>query len=138
MKRIGILLLLVFMLTGCARAEKLPACRVVTGVQVEFQHNGRLLRRHYTKTENVQAMLNYLRILKPYGPVIPKAGSGDGCRITLHFSHGPDSVYLQQGQRYLQKDGGDWEHIDPSRASLLYPLLLLLPSDGELEIVREQ
>jgi len=130
MKRIGILLLLVFMLTGCARAEKLPACRVVTGVQVEFQHNGRLLRRHYTKTENVQAMLNYLRILKPYGPVIPKAGSGDGCRITLHFSHGPDTVYLQQDTSYLCCDGGQWKTIDGNRATLLYPMLLLMPSDA--------
>lgn len=130
MKRIGILLLLFVILTGCARAEELPACRVVTGVQVEFQQNGKLLHRSYTKTESVQAVLNYLRILKPFGPVIPETNAENGCRITLHFSHGPDSVYLQQGNAYLCCDGGDWETIDQSRATLLYPLLLLLPSDA--------
>ena len=129
MKRIGLLLALCFMLTGCVRAEKLPVCRVVTGVQVELQQNGKLLRRSYTKTESVQAMLNYLRILKPYGPVIPEAGDGDGCRITLQFSHGPDTVYLQQGNSYLCCDGGRWETIDGNRATLLYPMLLLMPSD---------
>ena len=129
MKQIGMLILLVFMLTSCAKAEELPACRVVTGVQVEFQQNGNILRRSYTKTENVQAVLNYLRILKPFGPVIPETGNGDSCRITLQFSHGPDSVYLQQGTSYLCCDGGSWETIDSSRATLLYPMLLLLPSD---------
>ncbi len=129
MKRIGMLILLGFMLTGCARAEKLPACRVVTGVQVEFQQNGKLLHRSYTKTESVQAVLNYLRILKPYGPVIPEGNETNGCRITLHFSHGPDTVYLQQGTSYLCCDGGSWETIDGNRATLLYPMLLLLPSD---------
>ena len=129
MKRIGSLILLVLLLSGCARAEKMPACRVVTGVQVEFQQNGRILRRSYSKTENVQAVLNYLRILRPFGPVVPDGGNGNGCRITLQFSHGPDSVYLQQGTSYLCCDDGSWETIDSTRATLLYPMLLLLPSD---------
>lgn len=130
MKRIGSLMLLLLMLTGCAKAEEMPACRVVTGVQVEFQQNGRILRRSYSKTENVQAVLNYLRILKPYGPVIPEGNETSGCRITLHFSHGPDTVYLQQGNSYLCCDGGRWETINSNRATLLYPMLLLMPSDG--------
>ena len=130
MKRIGILLILCFMLTGCAKKEPPPAHRVVVGVQVEYRHSSQLLHRTYTRPENIEAILNYLRILKPFGPVVPEESNGNGCRITLRYSHGPDTVYLQQGNAYLSRDNGDWATIDSTRASLLYPLLLLLPSDA--------
>ena len=64
-----------------------------------------------------------------YNSYIPQGEFDSTCSITLHYSHGPDSVYLQQGN-YLCRDGGDWQNIDDSRASLLYPMLLLLPSDA--------
>ena len=63
-------------------------------------------------------------------PVIPEEETADTCQITLEYSYGPDSVYLQQGSRYLRRDGGDWESIDRTRGTLLYPMLLLLPSDS--------
>lgn len=129
MKRTVILLIVCVLLCGCKKEEKVPEHRVVTGVQVEYHQGERVLRRSYHKTENVQFMLNYLRILKPFGPVIPEEGSADSCQITLQYSHGPDSVYLQRGNSYLCRNGGDWESIDKTRATLLYPMLLLLPSD---------
>lgn len=129
MKRIGIFILLAFLLAGCKKQET-PVTRVVTGVQVEYQRNGETVSRTYTKPSSIQSVLTYLRILRPYGPTVPQGEYESTCSITLRYSHGPDSVYFQQGNKYLQKDGGDWEYIDNSRASLLYPLLLLLPSDG--------
>ncbi len=132
MKRIAILLIFAFLLGGCRAARTEPAYRVVTGVQVHYQRQGDTIDRIYTKSSSIQSILTYLRILKPFGPVNPEGTADSTCRITLQYSQGPDSVYLQQGQRYLQKNGGDWETIDTSRASLLYPLLLLLPSDSEL------
>lgn len=129
MKRILLLLCLCLVLAGCAKKETPPVHRVVTGVQVEYRQNGQLLQRNYTRPENIQAVLNYLRILKPFGPVVPEETSENGCRITLRYSHGPDTVYLQQGNRYLSKENGAWATIDSTRASLLYPLLLLMPSD---------
>jgi len=130
MKRIGIFILLVVMLTGCTKKEApLPTHRVVTGVLVEYRAGAQQLQRTYTRPENIQAVLNYLRILRPQGPVIPEEGNNNGCRITLHYSQGPDTVYLQQGNSYLSQGNGTWATIDSKRASLLYPLLLLLPSD---------
>ena len=126
MKRLAIILIFVILLGGCARKES--AYRVVTGVEVEYQQQENTIRRIYHKPGSMQSILTYLRILQPYGPVNPEENSDSNCRITLHYSNGPDSVYIQQGQ-YLQKDGGDWETVDSTRASLLYPLLLLLPSD---------
>lgn len=129
MKRAVFLLLVCAVFCGCAKEEKTPVYRVVTGVQVEYRQGDNFISRHYTRTESVQAVLNYLRILKPHGPVIPENGNGNGCRITLHFSQGPDTVYLQQGTAYLSRQTGQWETIDSARATLLYPILLLLPSD---------
>lgn len=129
MKRIVILLLVITCFTGCGRGESAATYRVVTGVQVDYTRQGDTIHREYTKPVSMQSILTYLRILNPYGPVYPDGSSDIMCKIVLHYSQGPDSVYIQQGQRFLQKDGGSWENIDPSRASLLYPMLLLLPSD---------
>ena len=130
MKRMAFLLVFCVLFCGCRKEEKAPEHRVVTGVEVEYQQGEKVLRRSYHKTENVQFMLNYLRILKPFGPVIPEGESSDNCRITLEYSYGPDSIYLQRGNSYLCRNGGDWESIDRTRATLLYPMLLLLPSDA--------
>ncbi len=130
MKRIGIFLLLAVLVTGCGKKEEPTVHRVVTGVQVEYDGHGETLSRTYSKPSSVQSILTYLRILRPYGPAVPKGEYDSTCRITLQYSYGPDSVYLQQGNSYLCRDGGDWQNIDDSRASLLYPMLLLLPSDA--------
>ena len=130
MKKMAILLALCVLLCGCKKTEKEPEHRVVTGVQVEYHQGEKVLHRSYHKTENVQFMLNYLRILKPFGPVIPEGETADSCQITLEYSHGPDTVYQQRGNSYLCRNGGAWESIDKTRATLLYPMLLLLPSDG--------
>ena len=129
MKRIGIFILLALLLVGCKKQAE-PAARVVTGVQVDYYRNGETISRTYTKASSVQSVLTYLRILRPFGPTIPQGEFDSGCQITLQYSHGPDSVYIQQGDKYLCKDGGEWDSIDNTRANLLYPMLLLLPSDG--------
>lgn len=129
MKRIGIFILLAVLLTGCSKKEA-PVTRVVTGVQVEYDGHGETISRSYSKPSSVQSMLTYLRILRPFGPTIPEGEFDSTCQITLHYSHGPDSVYLQQGNQYICRDGGDWQNIDNARANLIYPLLLLLPSDA--------
>lgn len=129
MRRIGIFILLAALLVGCKKQET-SVYRVVTGVQVEYTDGVDTISRRYTKHSSMQSILTYLRILRPYGPAVPQGVENSGCRITLHYSQGPDSVYVQRGKRYLCRDGGEWENIDHARANLLYPLLLLLPSDG--------
>ena len=129
MKRIATLLVLVLFLSGCANRNQITH-RVVTGVEVEYTRNGETIHRTYSTPRSIQSILTYLRILRPFGPVIPEDGADSSCTITLQYSHGPDSVFLQYGDRYLQRDNGDWKRINTSYATLLYPLLLLLPSDS--------
>ena len=130
MKGIGIFLLLAVLLVGCGAKKEPTVHRVVTGVQVEFDRGGETITRKYTKNSSVESVLTYLRILRPFGPTIPKGEFDSTCHITLSYSDGSASEYIQQGNQYLQRDGGDWQNIDSSRGSLIYPLLLLLPSDG--------
>ena len=130
MKKIAILLAFSVILCGCGKKEKSSEHRVVTGVQVEYHQGQKVLQRSYHKLENVQFMLNYLRILKPFGPVIPEGDNKDSCQITLEYSDGPNTVYVQRGNSYICRNGGDWESIDRTRGTLLYPMLLLLPSDS--------
>ena len=129
MKRIAVILCICCLLSGCSFGKKEPACRVVTGAEVEYQHSGGTIRRVYSRSESLSSLLNYLRLLRPYGPVIPGETKNATCRIILRYSHGPDTVYFQRGYDYLQKDDGHWQKIDNEHAMLLYPMLILMPSD---------
>ncbi len=128
MKRIWILFAICLLLTGCGGKSR-TSYRVVTGVEVAYSRAGDTIHRTYTKQGSMGSILTYLRLLRPFGPTVPKESFDTSCTIKLQYSDGTDSVYLQQGNRYLQRDGEEWQNIDRSRATLLYPLLLLLPSD---------
>ncbi len=128
MKRLAILLIFAIFLSGYTK--KPPVCRVVTGIEVVYTEGADTITRTYTKDRSIRSVLTYLRMLRPYGPTVPQEAEDTACRITLHYSYGPDSLYLQRGSRYLQKKDGPWRRIDSGRAALLRPLLLLLPSDG--------
>ena len=128
MKRIAWILIFALFFCGCARQET-PRFRVVTGVQIQYQQEGSALTRTYTQPASIRSVLTYLRILRPFGPVTPETSGDITCKFTLKYSHGPDRVILQQGNNYLRTTEDRWEKIDSSRATLLYPLLLLLPSD---------
>ena len=129
MRTITLILLLGLLLGGCGKAAEAP-CRIAVGVEVVYQQHGEELQRTYVRQESIRSVLNYLRLLKPKGPVIPEAGEDGGCRITVHYLDGTSREFLQWGNTYLQKSGGDWKKIDTAQAQLLYPLLLLLPSDA--------
>ena len=129
MKSIAALLLLGVFLCGFTSATQSPSCRVVTGVQVEYENKGTALTRTYTQDAHIRSVLNYLRMLHPKGNAVPDFPAQSICRIRLQYSSGPDSVFLLQDAAYLRQNDGPWQQIDPQQTQLLYPLLLLLPSD---------
>ena len=128
MKKLAAGLVLAMLLVGCGKTEAVPP-RVVIGVEVVYQQHGELLQRSYFREESMRMLLLYLRMLDPRGPMIPEQEDDISCQFILRYSDGTESVFLQQGITYLQKNGGAWEKIDAEQAQLLYPLLLLLPSD---------
>ncbi len=127
MKRLALILIFAVLLSGCSPN---PVSRVVTEIRVEYEQPGSTIYRTYNQQSSMEHVLTYMRLLRPFGPVIPEGNQDFTCKFTLKYSHGPDSIYLQQGANYLQKNDGEWKSIDNTNGQLIYPLLLLLPSDA--------
>ena len=123
------------LLCGCSRLDpvspSLPVCRVVTGIDISYENGPIRVRRSYTASEKMQQVLNYLRIIDPYGPPEedPETATGSSFRITLSYSDGCEKVYLQKADRFMKTDGGEWKRIDPKRARELSRILGQTESD---------
>ncbi len=131
----GLFLLFCFIaltFSGCGRNKTAdPLCRVVTGVDIFCQHENVQIRRHYTDTQKMEWVLIYLRLLKPRSnpKTDPESIDADVYNITLHFSDSTKKTYRQKDHRYLSKDAGPWQTIDPGKAAGLYALMRYVPSD---------
>ncbi len=136
MKRIvtaGLLLVFLFC-GGCSRRVTIPqstAHRVVTEVHVFYQNGPIRAQRHYVSSEKMQAVLNYLRLLNPYGILTPAPEdlSGSDFDIVLTYSDGSEKHYRQYADLYLQEGDGQWQQIDPKKAAELSRLLCQMESD---------
>lgn len=115
---------------GCQSQEK-PLCRVVTQVDIACDHEGIPIRRHYTDTEKMEAVLLYLRLLNPGGAPTknPDQIDADIYEITVSLSDGHKKVYRQKDHRYFREAIGGWQSIAPDRAARLYTLMRHYGSD---------
>ena len=137
MKRNFILLFLglTLLLGGCSKwtpsAADEPLCHVVTGVSVTYQNGAVRLDRQYTDSEKMRAILNYLRIIHPYGrpEEDPEQVEGSQFSIVLSYSDGGQKTYLQKADKYMRIDDGQWQRIDPNRALQLGELVGQMASD---------
>ncbi len=121
------------LLGGCAvRNIKPGALRVVTQVSVTAAHNNEIMRKVFTDSEKMEAVLNYLRLLDPYLPSKYEADTfrSDAYEIIVHYSDGDQTTYHQIYHDYLKKDTGAWLRIDPAQASKLLPLLESMSTDA--------
>lgn len=134
-KGLPFLFAVLWILCGCSRLEPgLPpdsACRVVTKIAVDYENGGIRFRRQYTAAEKMQQILNYLRLIDPYGKPDedPETAAGSRFRITLSYSDGCQKVYLQQSDRFMKTDDGQWKRIDPDRARELSRILGQMEGD---------
>lgn len=134
MRRFILLLLLMYLLSGCtyyAPPGQSHSSRVVTSIDVTASENGQLLHYRYTEQQKMGAILNYLRQLDPdvLKPITPDTFRTDAYEIRIQFSDGSQTVYHQIYDQYLKKDNGQWHRIDRIQGSMLQPLLTSLPSD---------
>ena len=124
-----------FFLPGCTRRHTLNDAdsylRIVVRVDVVDNTGNNMPQKTYTHQEKMEAILNYLRLIKQRGPADsdPEQFVGESYTITLHLSDGSKQVYRQHANRFLSKDSQPWRNIDPEHAGYLYPLLLAMPSD---------
>lgn len=117
----GVILLL---LCGCGKAQLQPPA-VVTRVDIDCRHAGIRIFRSYTETEQIEAVLDYLRLQRTLGraETDPERIRGDSYVIEIHSSNGQRHIYRLRADRYLSKDNHPWQRIDPEYSGGLYALL---------------
>ncbi len=133
---ITVILLLCFT-TGCNRDPAdsgLSNFRVVTAVTVFYDNGPINAQRHYTTDGKMQQILDYLRLINPYGTPEedPETAVGSDFHIVLSYSDGHQKTYRQKGDRFLQGADGRWQKIDPTKAEELSRIVGLLESDSAL------
>lgn len=127
-----ILLLLCVILCGtinvCAKSSDL---NVITQVQVICHRGNSTVNRIYVQPHKIEAVLNYLRLLKCKGApdTDPEQMAGDSYEIILYDAGGQCSIYRQRANRFFSKNSQPWKNILPEQASLLYPLVQSIPTD---------
>lgn len=137
MKKKCILLVLglALLLSGCSRwtpsAADEPLYRVVTGVSVTYENDAVRIVRQYTDSEKMRAILNYLRLIHPYGRPAedPEQVEGSLFSIVLSYSDGGQKTYLQKADRFMRVDNGEWKRIDPNQALQLGELVGQMAGD---------
>ena len=132
-KKISLFIMLCLALAvmcGCQKVKR-PLCRVVTQVDIACDHDGLPIRRHYTETEKMEAVLLYLRLLRPSGAPItdPDTIEADMYEITVSLSDGQQRIYRQKDHRYFRDALNGWQNIAPERAAGLYSLMRHYESD---------
>ena len=122
--------------TGCNRissSDPTPL-RIVTAVTVIYENGPINTQRHYTTDSKMQQILDYLRLIKPYGAPEedPETAVGSNFYIVLSYSDGFQKYYRQKGDRFLQDTDGRWKKIDPAKAEELSRIVGQLESDHAL------
>lgn len=124
------LLTLCALLCGCrVQARAAAGDRVVTGVDILYRQNQDSLERHYTSSEKMQLVLNYLRLLEYAGipNTDPEMYTGNVCRICLRLAGGGSRTYYLYADHFLSVDYRPWQQIVPDRS--LVTVLHLMPDD---------
>lgn len=129
------LALFLLLLSGCHRQSlpdaSQPIYRAVTSVTVSYKNGPIRAQRRYTSDEKMKRVMNYLRMIDPYGmpEEDPEKAGGSDIHIVLSFSDGFQKTYRQIGDRFMMEDGGKWQKIDPKKAKELGEILGQTESD---------
>ena len=117
------------LLYGCSfhssNTASQPLCRIVTQITVIQQDDADSTQKLYTDGDKMQSILNYLRLIDPYGSpsVDPKTVEGNTVRIIVSHSDGFEQVYEQKADRFMTVNGGRWMCIDSEKAQALHALI---------------
>ena len=121
---------LLFCLWGCGSRQKI-LCRFVTQVDITCDYKNVPVRRHYTDTKKMEAVLLYLRLLQTGGApeIDPDTVDADVFEITVTLSDGQQRVYAQKDHRYFRRGSAGWMNIPPEQAHGLYAVMRHYESD---------
>ena len=132
MKKLFVFLaLFAVILCGCKQKNAAAQPRVVTAVDIYCRHKDKEFSRHYRENEKLEAVLLYLRLLKPERAFVAQAqpSSDDLYEIHVHLSDGQTRLYKQRDHRYFWRSNTGWQTIPAQQAAGLYALLRHYQSD---------
>lgn len=123
------LILLVFLCPQKICGAKKPT--LISRITVTAGYGENTLMRTYTSEEKMETVLSYLYKLKKTGRarVDPEQLTGIRHQVTIWMSDGSFRTYRIRDCRYLSEGCEPWETLDYGQASLIMPMLYLLPSD---------
>ena len=122
-------------LCGCSRwfhYDSGPAtCRVVESIDIYYENGPLQFHRVYTASDKMQSLLNYLRLINPYGTPVenPETAEGSTFRIIMNYANGCQKTYLQKSDRFLLVEGQPWRNIDSKKAQELSRIVGVIESD---------
>lgn len=132
MKKVLILLLLSFCLTGCKpRVHTDVASHIVTEITITCETCNDFSQRYYNTHEKMQQILLYLRSVSPgFAPdEDPEPLAGRVICITLRRADGTTKIYRQKDDRYLQEGTSPWKKIKPEWGASLWQIIAQNESD---------
>ena len=122
-----------FLFAGCKKEP--PPSPVSHGLvtQIEITRSDGFTR-HYTAQEKIDAVLDYLRLLRPLGPIPPtrEALKENAYEIVVYLQDGSYRIHRQQSDCFAAKNGGYWGAINPDLGQCLPLLMAQFPSDPKV------
>ena len=87
---------------------------LATGIDVVYRQDNRQILCSYQQTNNMEEILNYLRLLEYAGMPHedPEQQSGNSYRLTVHLADGRQHIYHLHADRYLSRDFRPWIKVE--------------------------
>lgn len=121
---------------GCGKKhpQSPPGSGLATRVDIHRITENGTVSRFYNQSAKVEAVLIYLRLLEPMGPVqLPEnAVITDYYEIVVYLADGSRRIHRQCSDCYATTEQGWWGVIDPRYGQQLSLLMHHVPSDPEL------
>ena len=127
-------MVLCIMVSGCGRkhTQNAAGSNVATQVEIHSITPAETVSRFYTQPAKIEAVLIYLRLLRPRGPVrLPEKGIDNYYEIIVHLSDGSSRMHRQCADQYATSLQGWWGIIDRRYGQQLSRLIQYIPSDTE-------
>ena len=101
---------------------------LATGIDVVILQNGANTSYHFQKTNNIESILNYIRLLEYAGAPTndPELQTGDTYRLIVHLADGNQHIYHLHTDRFLSRDFRPWVKVESP-----YPFFWLLQTLSE-------
>lgn len=115
--------------TTTAQAAVFEGHHLATAIDVVYRQDDKPVQHSYHNTENIEGILNYLRLLEYAGMPAedPELQVGTTYRFKIHLADGNQHIYHLHADHYLSQNYKPWIKVESSRS--FAALLAALPEE---------